>query len=91
MKLVVYTLNSDGSIPEYIIDGGYFGVSNNNLSPQNIDLVGVATNSAPQIGFANEVELLTYAQLNDFVFTNPSTGETMLLENVVNFIWSKLG
>ncbi len=89
MKLVIYTLNSDGCIPDYIVDGGYFPVTNNKPSPQNLDLVGVATDNALQIGFASELELLTYAQSKNFIFTNPITEEIVPLETIVTFIWSK--
>ena len=91
MKLVIYNLNADGTIPEYITDGGYFSLVNSNPSPQDLDLVGVATDAAPQTGFADEAALLAYAQLNNFVFTDPITEEVIPLETVVSSIWSKLG
>lgn len=91
MKLVIYNLNADGTIPEYITDGGYFSLANNNPSPQDLDLVGVATDAAPQTGFADEAALLAYAQSNNFVFTDPITEEVIPLETVVSSIWSKLG
>lgn len=91
MKLVIYNLNADGTIPEYITDGGYLSLTNNNPSPQDLDLVGVATDAAPQTGFADEATLLAYAQSNNFVFTDPITEEVIPLETVVSSIWSKLG
>jgi hypothetical protein len=90
MKLVVYTLNTDGTIPDYIKDGGYFYATNEGSWPQNIDLVGVATDDAPQEGFANIESLLTYAQEKNLVFTDSVTEEVIPLSDVVNNIWSKL-
>ena len=90
MKIVIYTLNADGTIPEYVIDGGYLPWSNNQLSPQDSDLVGVATDEAPQTGFATEADLLTYAQDKEFVFTDPKTNETIFLETIIANIWIKL-
>ena len=91
MKMIKYTLNSDGTIPDYVVDGGYLAKSNGNASPQDHDLIGVATDTAPQAGYANEAALLQYAEDNEFVFINPITEEVTPLEDVVSFIWSKLG
>lgn len=91
MKLVIYNLNADGTIPEYVTDGGYLAATNSNPSPQDLDLVGVATDAAPQNGFADEAALLAYAQSKNFVFTDPITEEVIPLETVVSSIWSKLG
>jgi len=91
MKMIKYTLNSDGTIPDYVTDGGYLAKSNGSASPQDYDLIGVATDAAPQTGYANEAALLQYAEDSEFVFTNPTTEEVIPLETVVSSIWSKLG
>lgn len=91
MKMIKYTLNSDGTIPDYVVDGGYLAKSNGSASPQDYDLIGVATDAAPQTGYANESALLQYAEDSEFVFTNPTTEEVIPLETVVSSIWSKLG
>ena len=91
MKMIKYTLNSDGTIPDYVVDGGYLAKSNGNASPQDHDLIGVATDTAPQAGYANEAALLKYVEDNEFVFTDPITDEEIPLENVITSIWSKLG
>jgi len=90
MKIVVYTLNADGTIPEYILDGGYFDVANGGSWPQHMDLVGVATDDAPQTGFANKTELLEYLQEKNLTFKDSITEEVIPLSNLVNSIWSKL-
>ena len=91
MKLIKYTLNADGTIPDYVTDGCYLAAVNASASPQDLDLVGVATDAAPQTGFANEAALLAYCQEKNFEFKNPITEEVIPLETVVSSIWSKLG
>lgn len=92
MKLVIYTLNADGTIPNYITDGGYLASANNNPSPQDYDLVGVASDDAPQAAIASEAALLAYCQSKNFGdFINPITEEVTPLTTVVSYIWSKLG
>lgn len=90
MKVIIYSLNDDGSIPNYIIDGGHFPVANNNSSPSDFDLVGIASDEAPQDGFANETELLGYVQDKNFNFNNPYTQENISVESVVSILWSKV-
>ena len=91
MKLVIYNLNTDGTIPNYITDGGYLASNNNNPSPQDLDLVGVATDDASQTAFASEAALLAYAQEKNFDFRDTITNEIIPLETVISSIWSKLG
>jgi hypothetical protein len=91
MKLIKYTLNADGTIPDYVTDGGYLAAVNASASPQDLDLVGVATDAAPQTGFVNEAALLAYCQEKNFEFKDPITEEVIPLETVVSSIWSKLG
>lgn len=91
MKLVIYNLNADGTVPDHIIDGGYFASANNNPSPQDLDLVGVAKDEAPQAAIASEAALLAYCQSKNFTFKDLITEEVIPLETVVSSIWSKLG
>jgi|LakMenEpi03Aug12_release.lakeMendotaPanAssembly.Ray.scaffolds.fasta_scaffold3586636_1 hypothetical protein len=58
MKIAKYALNSDGTVPDFVIDGGYFAFANNYPSPQDFDLVGVVSDDAPVTAFAS---------INDFV------------------------
>lgn len=90
MKLIKYTLNSDGTIPSYVTDGGYLAVANANSSPQDLDLVGVANDDAPQEGFANEAALLSYAEEKNLEFKDPITEEIIPLETIISSIWGKL-
>jgi hypothetical protein len=90
MKIVTYTLKTDGTIPDYIVDGGYFASPNSNDSPQDFDIVGVAYDDAPGRVFASEVELLSYVQDKNFSFIDLFTKESIPLETVVFQFWSKL-
>ena len=91
MKLVIYNLNDNGTIPDYIIDGGYFAIKNNKNSPQDYDLVGVAIDEINENVFVNENALLEYVQEKNLTFTNPITNQLIPSETVVSSIWSKLG
>jgi hypothetical protein len=90
MKLITYTLNPDGTVPDYVIDGGYLAWANGGVSPQDYDLIGVAIDDAQQAGFANEAALLTYVQEKGFTFIDPITKEKTLIETVVASIWAKI-
>jgi hypothetical protein len=89
MKLITYTLNSDGTIPEYIIDGGYLPVKNNNQSPQDFNFVGIVNDDFSSNGFMSEIELLNYAQDNNLTYRSFLTEEELPIETVVSFIWNK--
>jgi hypothetical protein len=91
MKLIKYTLTPEGTIPEYVTDGGYLAWKNSGTWPQDLDLIGVANNSATEESFANKAALLAYVQEKDFRFEVPHTGEVIPLETLVDNIWAKLG
>ncbi len=90
MKIIKYTLKADGTIPDYVIDGGYLAAPNSNPSPQDLDLIGVATDEASEVGFATEADLLQYAQDLNLHYTNSLTNEERPLEIVVGQVWTKL-
>lgn len=90
MKIVVYVLNEDGTIPEYIVDGGYLPTQNSNESPQDFDFVGIANDEAPQNGFSNINELIEYIESNDFPLMNPITEQTNSKEYIAQEIWNKM-
>lgn len=89
MKLVIYTLNSDGTTPSYIVDGGYLPSDNGGEFPQNLNLVGLATSEAIQNGFNSQLELLSYAQKENIKPIDKIV--QVSLETIVSSIWSKLG
>jgi hypothetical protein len=91
MKMIKYVLTPEGTIPDYIVDGGYLAVANSGFWPQNLDLVGVANDSATETSFANQAALLAYAQEKNFEFKSTITNEITPLETVISSLWSKLG
>jgi hypothetical protein len=90
MKLIKYTLTAEGTIPEYVTDGGYLPVKNDKAWPQDLDLVGVALDSASQAGFANKAALTAYIQNNGIEFKNEMTNEVTPVSTVVDSLWAKL-
>jgi hypothetical protein len=91
MKMIKYILTPEGTVPNYIVDGGYLAVANSGSWPQNLDLVGVANDSATETSFANQAALLAYAQEKNFEFKSTITNEITPLETVISSLWSKLG
>ena len=91
MKLIKYTLTPEGTVPEYVVDGGYFAVKNNGVWPQDLDLIGIANDSATEYTFADNAALLDYVQEKGFIFIVPQTNEVIPLQTVLNTIWAKLG
>jgi hypothetical protein len=83
MKVIIYTLTETGEIPSYVIDGGYFPKSNTNNSPQDLDLIGLADNSATETSLASKSEILEYVKsfLNDY--ESPTTGKIFTVEEMV--------
>ena len=89
-KIVSYTLNLDGTVPDYIIDGGHLGWPNSKPFPQSLDLIGVATDQAPQPGFASEADLLSYAQIKGLSYLDTATDTISPLEEIISSVWAKL-
>ena len=89
MKLIKYTLTPEGTIPEYVTDGGYLAFENNNAWPQNLDLVGVANDDAPQEGFADKEALLSYVNDSNLIYTNLSTNEIISNQTIADDMWAK--
>lgn len=40
-RVILYTLNQDGTIPDYVSNGGYFPIENVLSSPQDYNLLGI--------------------------------------------------
>ena len=62
-KIIKYTLTSNGTIPTFIEDGGYYAKANNNASPQDSDMIGVTVDGSSEEGlgvFANQAAIKTY-------------------------------
>lgn len=90
MKLITYTLDVDGNIPSYIVDGGYFSVANNLESPQDLTFIGVATEEAETTGFENQENVVQYLHSIGLNPLHPLTNEPISLESLANYLWVKL-
>lgn len=60
MKIISYSLDENGKVPDYVIDGGYFSVSNQSKPPLDWTYVGIAANDAPESGFDDVNALVIY-------------------------------
>tara|TARA_R100000656_G_scaffold123224_1_gene99532 strand:+ start:1033 stop:1335 length:303 start_codon:yes stop_codon:yes gene_type:complete len=47
--IVEYNLEANGTIPNYIADGGYFLKANDKASPQDWDMIGIAASDGTYI------------------------------------------
>ena len=45
-KIIKYTLTAEGTIPTYIADGGYYGQTNSNNSPQDNTYIGATVDGS---------------------------------------------
>ena len=62
-KIIKYNLESNGTIPTYIEDGGYYPKANDGPSPQDWDLIGATVEGSSETGLgelANEAAVETY-------------------------------
>ena len=92
-KVISYKLNTDGTVPDYVEDGGYLAKDANNTS--NMIVVGISKDGADLSNivaeFVNEAALLAYVVSKGFEFKDPITKEVIAPETVVSSIWNKLG
>lgn len=71
-KIITYTLEADGTVPVYILDGGYFPTPSGQASPRDWTLVGVSTDAAPGEGFFDAAAIETYlVSIGGESWTNP--------------------
>jgi len=62
-KIIKYNLNSDGTTPTYIADGGYLPNANSNSSPQDLDMIGATVDGSSETGLgelANAAAIKSY-------------------------------
>ena len=62
-KIIKYNLESNGTIPTYIDDGGYYIKANDGPSPQDWDMIGATVDGSAETAlgeFANEAAIKTY-------------------------------
>ena len=62
-KIIKYNLESNGTIPTYIEDGGYYPKANGGNSPQDYDMIGATLNGSDETGLgelANKAAIKSY-------------------------------
>lgn len=87
MKVATYILNADGTVPDFVDDGGYFPDARDSDSPQDWTLVGVCIDDAPGDAMT-EAELVTYVEGFMPVFTDIEDGSETPAADVVAAWWS---
>ena len=65
-KIIKYTLNANGTIPDYIDDGGYFPKANGGNSPQDYDMIGATVDGSSETGLG---ELASEAAVKSYLDT----------------------
>jgi hypothetical protein len=94
-KVISYKLNEDGTIPDYVEDGGYLAKEPNDTP--NMVVLGISKDGADTSGavaeFANEASAVTYVEtyLSDTTWTEPSGVErTFVVTDAVSDLFAKL-
>ena len=62
-KIIKYNLESNGTIPTYIADGGYYPKANGGASPQDWDMIGATLDGSDETGLgelANKAAIKSY-------------------------------
>ena len=65
-KIIKYNLNANGTIPDYIDDGGYFPKANGGNSPQDYDMIGATVDGSSETGLG---ELASEAAVKSYLDT----------------------
>ena len=95
-KVISYKLNTDGTVPDYVEDGGYLAKDANDTP--NMVVLGVSKDGADLSGaeaeFADEASALTYvsAYLSDSTSIDPVTNEerTFVVADAVSDLLARL-
>jgi hypothetical protein len=95
-KIISYKLNTDGTVPDYVEDGGYLAKDANDTP--NMVVLGVSKDGADLSGaeaeFADEASALTYVStyLSDSTSIDPVTNEerTFVVADAVSDLFARL-
>lgn len=95
-KVISYKLNGDGTVPDFVEDGGYLPKDANDTP--NMVVMGISKDGADLSGaeaeFANEAGALAYVEtyLSDSTTTDPVTGEerVFVVADAVSNLFAKL-
>ena len=94
-KIIKYNLESNGTIPTYIEDGGYYPKANGGNSPQDWDLIGATTDGSSETGLgelANKAAVKSYLDTytGDWTQNDGSGGEEAFDQDAAaTGIWAK--
>lgn len=88
MKVTTYTLNADGTIPAFVINGGMFPRTNGNSSPQDLTLVGIVDDDAEGESYTLET-LISYVETYLPEFTDPLYNTTQTAREFVTLWWDQ--
>tara|TARA_R100000008_G_scaffold51827_1_gene31248 strand:+ start:81 stop:383 length:303 start_codon:yes stop_codon:yes gene_type:complete len=94
-KIIKYNLESNGTIPNYISDGGYYPKANGGASPQDWDLIGATKDGSDETGLgelANKAAIKSYLDTYTGDWTQPdgSGGEEAFDQDAAaTGIWAK--
>lgn len=95
-KVISYKLNVDGTVPDYVEDGGYLAKDANDTP--NMVLLGISKDGSNISGaeneFADQASAVAYVEtyLSDSTFTDPATGEerVFVVADAVADLFAKL-
>jgi len=95
-KIISYKLNEDGTIPDFVEDGGYLAKDANDTP--NMVVLGVSKDGADLSGvvteFADEASAVTYVEtyLSDSTTIDPATNEerVFVVADAVADLFAKL-
>jgi hypothetical protein len=90
MKVIAYTLTENGEIPEYVTDGGYFAKDGSKPFPQNLILIGVANDDAPETAIVTKAELVQYIETYSPTIYNPELRQEEVAAVVVAKWWERV-
>lgn len=86
MKVTTYTLNADGTIPDFVINGGMFPKANGNDSPQDWTLVGIVTDEADGEHYSLE-DLISYVETYSPEFYDSLYNKSVSAAEFVTYWW----
>lgn len=86
MKVTTYVLNSDGTIPDFVLNGGMFPKANENPSPQDWTLIGVVSDEAEGEPYTLET-LIAYVESYSPFFYDAFYDKKISAKDFVTYWW----
>ena len=92
MKLIRYTLNEDGTVPDYVIDGGFFAKKNIHNSPCDYDLIGISDTNSGLEEYTTKTSLVKYVRsfMPESYVINIIDNTVRYIQDDINVLWGKL-